>query len=77
VPQRPLALTDAQLDSVMAAAAPLRPADRDAFLILIASRLRDVGVIGDGVVARVAREVQASFWAPHADEIRVGSGKYR
>jgi hypothetical protein len=59
---RPLALSDSQLDAVLRAAAPLQPVDRDAFLVLVAARLRGVGMIGDGVVARVCKEAQREFW---------------
>jgi hypothetical protein len=61
-PPRPLALSDQQLDTVMRAAAPLQPIDRDAFLVLVAARLRGVEMIGDGVVARVCKEAQREFW---------------
>jgi hypothetical protein len=59
---RPLALSDSQLDAVLRAAAPLQPVDRDAFLVLVAARLRGVEMIGDGVVARVCKEAQREFW---------------
>jgi hypothetical protein len=72
---RPLALSDQQLDAVMCAAAPLRPADRDPFLILVAQRLNG-HTLGDGLVARVCREVQAEFWNL-LDGVRTGTGKYR
>jgi hypothetical protein len=34
----------------------------DAFLVLVAARLRGVEMIGDGVVARVCKEAQREFW---------------
>jgi hypothetical protein len=74
---RPIALTSEQLDIVMAACAPLEPADRSAFLLLLAARLRDIETLGDGLVARTCRELQAQFW--HAPDLSraSGSSKYR
>jgi hypothetical protein len=60
----PLSLSDDQMDAVMRAAAPLHPADRSLFLQRIAERLRGVEVLGDGLVARIAREVQREFFRP-------------
>jgi hypothetical protein len=57
----PLALTDFQLAIVAAAASPLHPRDRRAFLEVVASML-DGRELGDGLVARVAREAQRRFW---------------
>jgi hypothetical protein len=68
-PVSPLKLTDDQLASVMRIAEPLHPHDRAAFLILLASRLRGVGVLGDGIVSRVARETVREFWrAPQVEQ---------
>jgi hypothetical protein len=45
----------------MAAARPLSPADRDAFLRHVATVLATQPTLGDGIVARVCREVQRRF----------------
>ena len=67
--ESPLCLTDEQLRRIMEIAAPLPPVDRAAFLILVASRLRGIEMLGDGVVARVAREAFREFWrAPAIDD---------
>jgi hypothetical protein len=51
----PIALTDRQLDMVMAAAQPLPPADRSAFLAEVAALLQGVE-IGDGAVHRACAD---------------------
>jgi hypothetical protein len=62
---KPLALTDAQMDAVLAAAAPLLPCDRDAFLRALADALRnEPGELGDGAVHRAIRHVIRPFWRP-------------
>jgi hypothetical protein len=61
----PLRLTNEQLNSIMEIAGALQPHDRSAFLILVASRLRGIETLGDGVVARVAREAVREFWRAH------------
>ena len=45
-------------------AAPLLPRDRSLFLEDVAAALRGFDEIGDGVVARVAREVQRKYLRP-------------
>jgi hypothetical protein len=74
---RLIALTSDQLDIVMAACAPLEPADRSAFLLLLASRLRDIEMLGDGLIARICRELQAQFWHPPDLSRAAGASKYR
>jgi hypothetical protein len=56
----PLALTDSQLLTVMAAAAPLDPEARVKFLQAVADELMN-REIGDGIVSRVARDLQGRF----------------
>jgi hypothetical protein len=59
----PLKLSDAELDVVMRAAAPLPYHTRDAFLQQVASTLaRYNGDLGPGVVFRVARDVQRIYF---------------
>ena len=60
----PLALSDQQLDTVMRAAAPLLPSDRDPFLRALAHALRSEPEIGDGAVFRACRELQKQFLRP-------------
>jgi hypothetical protein len=63
----PIALTDAQLAMITAAARVLHQRDRSLFLEAVAARLSGVEV-GDGVVARVVRETQRAFFrAPQLD----------
>jgi hypothetical protein len=69
----PLALTDAQLDAIHRAAWPLAPADRGPFLEAVAQALQQERTIGDGVVYRVAMQVQRRYWTPPIEHV----GKYR
>ena len=59
-----LSLSDAELEAVMAAAAPLTPASRDLFLRQVASELRRHAVTGPELVARICREAQRKFFDP-------------
>jgi hypothetical protein len=64
---KPIALTDAQLAMITAAAKPLHHRDRTPFLEAVAARLHGVE-IGDGVVMRIVRETQRGFFrAPELD----------
>jgi hypothetical protein len=76
---RPIALTDEQLGQVMRAAEVLHPVDRGPFLERLAERLRGIEVLGDGLVARIARETQREFFKPPVLEStgRLHAGKYR
>jgi len=66
---QPLALTDSEITTVMSTARVLPVADRDDFLRQVATVLATQPVLGDGLVARVCREVQARYWrAPGLDE---------
>jgi hypothetical protein len=53
----PIALSDEQLDIIRRAAEPLHPHDRGAYLEAVAELLNG-HELGDGVVARAAREAQ-------------------
>jgi hypothetical protein len=55
--------SDAQLDVLMRAAAPLNPRDRAAFMQDVARAL-DGRELGDGVIYRVATEIQRRYWSP-------------
>ena len=60
----PIALSDSQLEIIMRHAEPLPAADRDKYLHRVASLLHGQE-IGDGVVARAARQAQNEiFRAP-------------
>jgi hypothetical protein len=73
----PLALTDEQLDAIHRAAWPLAPHDRASFLEAVAIELAREPTIGDGVVYRVAMQVQRRFWAPPDLGRTSGTSKYR
>ena len=55
-----IALTDEQLEIIYRVAGPLHPADRGAYLQVVAELLNG-HEIGDGVVARAAKEAQRRF----------------
>jgi hypothetical protein len=57
----PISLSDDQLTQIMQCAEPLAPPDRSAFLEAVAVALRSHPVVGDGIVGRVVRQVQATF----------------
>ena len=61
---KPLALSDAELDAVMAAARPIAVERRDAFLRQVAALLSGCGEIGPGVVHRICAEAQAQYFDP-------------
>lgn len=67
-----LALTDAQLDSIMTAAQPLALSDRALFLAAVADALGDRVEPGDGDVHRAVREAQRRFW--HPPDLSDGNG---
>jgi hypothetical protein len=69
----PLRLSDDQLDIVRRAAEPLNPHDRGAYLETVAQLLNG-HEIGDGLVARAAREAQGRFW--RAPDLAGHAGKY-
>jgi hypothetical protein len=77
---RALPLTDAQLDAIHRAAGPLAPRDRSPFLEAVMAALQQESAIGDGVVYRVAIQVQRKFWTPPLGDDgapRLKHGKYR
>jgi hypothetical protein len=71
-PSPPISLSDDQLHCLMTIAQPLAPVDRGKFLLLVAAKLRDHAVIGDGVVNRIGRECFAQFW--HAPDLSYQRG---
>jgi hypothetical protein len=80
---RPIFLNDEELTAVFAAAQPIEPGRRSAFLEALASRLRGQEV-GPGAVGRAIRELQRDFWTPplstaeigESDQPRMRRGKY-
>jgi hypothetical protein len=56
-----LALTDQQLEIVLAMAAPIAPADRSRFLEAVAALLPAIGN-GDGAVALACCAAQRQYW---------------
>jgi hypothetical protein len=72
----PIALTDSQLEAVMAAAQPLAPADRGRFLQAVAEALRGQEV-GDGAVYLAIAEAQRKYFAPPVLERAAGTSKWR
>jgi hypothetical protein len=49
--------TDAQLTEIFRLTKPLAPANRDAFLQILAAELGDRSTVGDGELYRIARDV--------------------
>lgn len=60
----PLQLDDRQMDALLAAAHPLPPDRRSAFLAACAQELAKLPAIGDGSVHRIVMAVQRQFWRP-------------
>jgi hypothetical protein len=59
-----LSLSDAELETIMAHAAPLDRQRRDAFLQEVAAELRRYPETGPGLVGRVCREAQRKHFDP-------------
>jgi hypothetical protein len=59
-------LTDAELDEIFAAARPLPPHQKDAFLASVAAALANCPVLGVGLVHRIAHEQQRLYLDPTA-----------
>jgi hypothetical protein len=72
---KPIALNDSQMTAVLAAAYPLPPASRPAFLERCARELARLPEIGDGAVHRIIMAVQREYFDPPI-ETRSGTGKY-
>jgi len=58
-----ISLNDDQLTTITKAAEALHPRDRTAFMKAVAARLQDQ-VIGNGIIGRLCRELQAQFLRP-------------
>jgi hypothetical protein len=72
---KPLALFDDQMSCILRMAAPLAIDDRANFLHDVAREL-DGRELGDGVVGRVCREIQARYWKAPDFSRAAGSSKY-
>jgi hypothetical protein len=57
----PVSLSDDEYAAVQAAAAPIHPMQRDAFLKALAAELERYPMIGPGLVHRCAAELQRTF----------------
>ena len=62
----PIAVSDAQMNAILTAAAPLQPLERAAFLASLAHRLRQEAEPVGGALNRLIREVVREFWRPPA-----------
>jgi uncharacterized protein (DUF1778 family) len=71
---KPIHLSDSQLEQILRAAAPLAPNDRSDFLVDVAAALHGQA-LGDGAVFRVIREIQGRYFRP-PEFAPGGSGKY-
>jgi hypothetical protein len=60
-----LSFTDEQLDALLRAATPIPPGDRSSFLEAVAAKLNGKE-LGDGIVFRTIREIQARYLSPSA-----------
>jgi hypothetical protein len=56
-----LSLSDDEFAAVQAAAAPIHPMQRDAFLQALATELEKHPVVGPGLVHRLAADLQRQF----------------
>jgi hypothetical protein len=64
MPTTPICLTDDQISALFAAAHPLPPASRSAFLEHCARELAQLPELGDGAVHRVVMSVQKLYFDP-------------
>jgi hypothetical protein len=64
MPAPPLALSDAQITTVMQLSRPLLPAQRVAFLEMLATKLNGQRELGDGAIYRLCRELQREHFDP-------------
>jgi hypothetical protein len=76
IPMTPLALSDAEMEALLAAARPLSRERRDAFLRAVAADLGRAPERGPGVLHRIIRAVQRQFFDPPADGGLARAPKY-
>jgi hypothetical protein len=60
---KPIQLSDSQLEQILRAAAPIAATDRSAFLADVATALHGQ-TLGDGSVFRIVREIQERYFRP-------------
>ena len=73
--RRPLALSDSELDIVLAAAKPLAVPDQTPFLEAVAEAVALMRERGDGALFRICRDLQRQWLTPpELEELRVGTG---
>jgi hypothetical protein len=60
----PLSLSDSEMEIVMSLGAPIDPSARSAYLADVAAAIDGLAEVGDGAIARIAREVQRRYWTP-------------
>lgn len=65
----PIALSESQFLTIVNSCAALNPADRDPFLVAVATALQGHRLIGDGTVGRIVREVQLRFPHPEVEQV--------
>jgi hypothetical protein len=65
------------MSMLMRLSEPLAPVDRSKFLADVAHELKDTAEIGDGLVGRVGREVQARYFKPLDLSRGTGAGRHR
>ena len=63
-PTPPLALTDSQMDAILAASHPIAPDRRSDFLAAVARELAALPMIGDGNLHRLIMSVQKKYFHP-------------
>jgi hypothetical protein len=59
-----LSLSDSQITTIMGLARPLSPAQRIAFLEMVAAKLNGQRDIGDGAIFRLCRDLQKELFDP-------------
>jgi hypothetical protein len=72
----PLALSDDEYSAVQAAAAPIHPLQRGAFLQALAVELERHPVVGPGLVHRLAADLQRRFVVEARTETRLGGPRH-
>jgi hypothetical protein len=72
---QPIALSDAELQSIMDACRPLQVHQRDGFLRDIAEELVKLSAIGPGSLHRVIATVQRRHFSP--PDLRIGESRSR
>ena len=72
----PAELTENQLYTILRAMRPLPIADQDRFYDDVVDALAGLE-IGDGVVARICREVQRKYWDPPDTRLTIGPTPHR